>query len=300
MRERNAINTNAVISFTKMDYSIPEQLDSVEYQKYCHAFEQLQALDLFKKAYVSDDGLNGDKLYFLSFKKWNQKDKDQLVANFIKVNKDQLRSKYIIELVAYYIHCHRIDCNRIGHEVDDYVKAEYLLAHRNKIEGSLDVIWLKQDTKLERLIDEVNNIFDTAYFRKINYPALPDTTCFFDAEKEYRDKTLKIKYLANQRYQWRMEKNMEGDDKGDWRYAEDQYSEWQSKNDIAEICWLTYSDKQKSQDFYWTIASLVIQELDQLAIPWIEKDPSESPIKDYIDKHVKLQESMLTSQRDTK
>ena len=276
-----------------MSLDIPKHLDNIEYQKFYDAFAASKGLDLFERAYSKFRILNGEKLYALKLTNWSQEDKDQLLSNFRDVNIDYYEKKWVIELVAYYFHCHRLICKRKGNRVDDYVKAEYLVAHRDQIEKNPRDFWLTQDLKMEHLIDEVNKIYDTAYLNKINHPELQDTVVFFDAENETLDQKKEIAFLANQRYLWRIEKKIPGDDKADWIYAENKYPEWKAKKQIAELCWLASHNKQKDQDAYWAMASLVIFEFENKAKEeqdavdkdikkWIEIDPYDPSIYDYI------------------
>ena len=261
-----------------MNHDILMHLDNIEYQSFGDVFAAAKGLGLFEHEYAN----------------WSKEDKDQLLYNLKDAKADFSNPKRAIHLVAYYILCHRIICNRKGHVVDDYIKAKYLVANRDKIEKKHREFWLTRDIKMEHLINEVNNIFDSAYFKKQNHPEFQDDFAFFEAERESYDIYKEVELLANRRYLWRIEKNILGNDVDDWVYAEKQYPEWKTKKQIAEVCWLLSDDKQKDSDAYWTMASMAINEIEKKENRrWIVMDPSEPPILDYIKTIVRKKESML-------
>jgi hypothetical protein len=161
---------------------------------------------------------------------------------------------------------------------------------------------------MERIIAEVNNIFDSAYFKKLNQPERSDEDCFFEAEREYceekeidhlvyrlhmeRPQAVEkvrnevITRLAYQRYLWLIKRGQAGDEYRDWEYAEKEYPRWKAKQGIAEICYNLAPDPSQSQDDYWTLAGKVIEELQTQGIPYVDVDPSEPRIQEIISNFV--------------
>ncbi|MEI6848052.1 MAG: HNH endonuclease signature motif containing protein [Chlorobiaceae bacterium] len=189
-----------------------------------------------------------------------------------------------IHIVAYYIYLYRQKFRRKGDVSDDYQKAVYLVDLVNYLKlKSPHLIHLRQYDEMESIINTVNNIFDSAYFRKINHPEYSYEQCFLEAEREFceekeidyleyliKDRVAaerfhankEIEALAYQQYQYRMKLGGPGDDKSDWAEAEQQYLKWRMTKRIATICWNLSSDKFKHQDYYWALACDVIRILE--------------------------------------
>ena len=200
-----------------------------------------------------------------------------------------------VGIVAEFIHSHRHKYCRKGDRLDDYRKAEYLIDIVNYLNQKRpNRIDLLRGEAREIIIDMVNNIFDSAYFRKMKHPEYSDDQCLLEAEREFceekeidhleyllKDRASAEKFhakkeietLAYQQYQWRKKLGIPGDDKGDWVVAERVYPEWRLTKRIAMICWNLSLDKSKHQDYYWALACEVIIRLESEGLNNAVVDP---------------------------
>lgn len=295
---------------TKVDIIGPEAMPKVLYEQgyneYLDAFKKLDHEKLFTTAYRKIENSNS---YELDIQKLDVNSKKQLWDHYAAINQAKWSNDASVFIVAQYIYDHRKNCGRIGDQDDDYRKAEYLVnlvKYLNQRHSS--VIQLRQDDEMEEIIDEVNNIFDSAYFRKLNHPELTDTECFFEAEREYcEDKEIdflayqlrdydaaerihakqEIDALAYQNFVWRKTTGEPGDEKSDWAAAEERYPKWRMTKRIATICWNLSSDKGQHRDVYWSQACAVIVNLDARGINYVGVNPYEPRIHDVILEFIK-------------
>lgn len=280
--------------------NLPNALSPNEYKGYLSAFIDLDLEELFTTAYKKN--YNGSS-YELGILKIGADRKKQLWDGYVAINKARWCTFATVSIVANYIYNHRRNFNRKGDADDDYIKAEYLVNLATYLLGNSIVIRLREDDEMDEIIDEVNNIFDESYFKKLNHPELTDEDCFFEAERKYcddkkidflayqlRDREAakivhaheEIEALAQQHYLGRIENGISGDEKTDWLIAEKRYPEWRMTRRIATICWNLSNNRNQHQDYYWSKACEVIVELQRLGIPYIGESPYESPIFDII------------------
>jgi hypothetical protein len=279
--------------------AMPKVLHDNEYKEYLAAYTRLGHESLFNLAYGKK---TKDGSYALTIPKV-EADGKQLWDDYVAINMAKWSGYATVLIVAGYIYAHRVNCGRKGDDVDDYIKAEYLVnlvKYLNQKHARL--ILLRQDDEMEVIISEVNNIFDSAYFRKLNHPELTEAECFLDAEREYcEDKEIdyladrlqdhkaaeslhkqqEIGALAYQHYEWRKTTGEPGDDKGDWAIAVERYPKWKMTKRIATICWYHAADKHQHQDYYWSQACAIIDTLDD-SIDYVNAEPYEPRIHDVI------------------
>lgn len=297
--------------FLEINYTIagllPKILDEKDYEGYLKAFKKQGVEELFITAYRKCDEAACD-LYKIDLSKLDENSIKQLWDCYVNVNFNRWCDSYAVTLVSYYIYDHRMRFGRKGNALDDRIKGEYLVNLVIYLNQHSIVIRLRHDSMMDVVINQVNNIFDEAYFRKINDPKISDLECFFEAERKYcnekyidfleyqqhRDhETAKmtlahqgIKALAAQHYLWRIENNKPGDEKTDWATAERLYPEWMVKKQIAMICWNVSNDKNQHQDVYWSKACAVMDELREMGISYIGLNPHEQNILAVIKKVV--------------
>lgn len=225
---------------------------------------------------------------------------------YVEINRSDWINNVTLYLVAYYISCHREHFQRKGNEVDDLHKARYLVDHVDYLNNIHPrVIRLCQGPELDEVINEVNNIFDSAYFRKLNHPELTDVECFTQAEREFCEEKevdhlmveyglgnrqeaeklyaeSKIKELALKQAKWRQKTGAVGDEKSDWELAERQFHQQKAKERIAKICWIISPSKSELQDYYWTLAGEAVHILETKEIDYISESPYEQDIFEVI------------------
>jgi hypothetical protein len=302
--------------------ALPNVIDVDHYYKYVEAIKNEADKTLFKDSYAHD--INS-KTYKLSLPSSSQ-ECAKLWDIFFDINKSHHTTYGGTKITAYYIHDHRLKFKRDGNENDDWLKAEYLLNLLKYFKQKRTrVILLQQDDELEELIDMVNNIFDSAYFKKKNYPDRSDSECFFEAEREYCEEkyldylayqeylrristqstngdeisdyinaknlffTKEIESIAYQLYKERYAKQITSDPLSDWNDAESLYPKLRMTKRIATICWNRSKKKDYSPDHYWLIALSVIQALEAFECSYMEKNPSrDDQIKKIIMSHVSL------------
>jgi hypothetical protein len=194
--------------------------------------------------------------------------------------------------------------DRKGDAFDDLMKAKYLISLVQYLNSKHDsVIILCDDEAMEEIINEVNNIFDSAYFKQFHEPYLSDDERFFEAEREYceekkidfllyqfRDYSIAeklskkpdIEALANQYYQWRISNGVDGDEKTDWDIAESQYPIWRMTKRIAGICWNLSDDQYQHPGYYWSKACLIIEMLRKEKIDFLNISPFDKRVFDKI------------------
>ncbi len=287
--------------------SLPTTFDDREFNDYLKVLKDSHLDVPLKRAYAK------------SGSKWirirnSGVDEKPLFQKYTEINWDKWRSCVAVYLVAQYIYEHRMKVGRKGDQMDDYVKAEYLVGLVRYLNQKRQaVIRLQQDDEMEEIIDAVNNIFDSAYFRKLNHPELTDTQCFFEAEREFcEDKDIdfllyqerlgdhraaerlhveqNIRTLAYRNFESRTAAGTPGSDLKDWVEAEKKYPEWRIKRRIATICWNLSADKRQPQDYYWLQACRVVDELDRRGVAYANENPYASVIYDVIVKVVRPQE----------
>lgn len=276
--------------------ALPNTMTYDEYNEYLDSYRVRGHQDLFIKAYKYS---KKDKAYKLHTPK-SERDYIQLWEYFEEISKNKWIDYARVSLVAQFIYEHRIKCGRNGDELDDYVKAEYLFKLVNYLnQKHLRAIRLRQGDEMEEIINEVNNIFDSAYFTKMNHPELSDFECFLLAEREYceekdidyfeqnlhdfeaaeaRHKHREIEKLAYEQYQWRLRNDMLGDHESDWYEAEEYYPRWRMTKRIADYCWNRSINKQEHQGFYWAQACEVIRVLDSKGISYSDMSLYDSQI----------------------
>ena len=280
---------------------LPENISKDEYDDFVASYSRLGYKSVLTNAYkINKDSSS----YELSIPD-SQEDCLKLWEIYSAINREKWSNYATARLIAQFIYEHRIRCGRIGNPFDDYIKAEYLIVLVNFLnEKHSHVIRRRQDEEMEEIIDEVNNVFDSAYFKKKNSPWISDMECFYQAEREYcKEKEIdffvyqlhhdydkaqrilrhkEIETLAQQQYQWRVVTGEPGDEKSDWEMAVSQYPTWLVKKRIATICWNLSGNKHKHQDYYWGLASNVINLLEERGINYIDEDPYKESIHNTI------------------
>lgn len=266
---------NGIARIVEME-SLPKAINENEYEKYMNGIDSDADKRLFANAYKRDNTGNTYKLHLPPL----DEDDKRLVEIFKKI----WRRYATISIVAEYIYEHRLNCERYGDAIDDFRKAEFLVNIVNYLnQKRSSMILLRRDDEMEVIIDMVNNIFDSAYFRKINHSEKLDIDCFLEAEREFcEEKDIdhlehqihdhdaaerlhvhqEINALAFQQYLWRKTEGKLGDAMDDWSAAEQEYPKWRMRKRIAEICYNLSKDKHQHRNHYWSLACAVIADLD--------------------------------------
>jgi hypothetical protein len=291
-----------MITITGPD-ALPKTLEEGEFSEYITIAKDLNRERLLRQAYAKlDEGTTYELVLPES-----ESDRVRLWEIHAAANRVKWGNYAVAYLVAYYIYDHRLKVERKGDQDDDYRKAEYLVSLVNYLDKRpfSRVIRLRKDAAMEEFIDEVNNIFDSAYFRKLNHPGLPDSDCFLEAEREFceekatdflvyqlqlndqgaaekRHAEREIEALAYQYYEWRQTTGEPGDEKSDWTVAEAQYPRWKITRRIATICWNLSTDKHKHPDHYWSRACEVMGRLENLGVPAVTVNPHDPKIYEMI------------------
>ena len=280
---------------------LPSVLSECQYNEYLLFFKRSGYLEAFTRAYIKNEQ---DNLYYFTSSKLNSTEKQRLWDVYWDINQQQWYNIAVEYIIAHWIFRHRVRINRKGDSFDDLMKSRYLISLAQYISCKhSSVIILCEDQAIEEIINEVNNIFDSAYFKQFDKPYLSNDERFFEAEREYceekkidflvyqlRDYSIAekiskkpdIEALANQYYLWRISNGVLGNEKSDWDIAESRYPSWRMTKRIAGICWNLSTDQYLHPDYYWSKACLVIEMLTQANIDYLNKSPFDKIIFDKI------------------
>ena len=282
--------------------TLPEEINRDEYEGLVNACKQSNRGQILSRVYKKK---NTSGSYYLDLAA-SQDDLDEIWDFYVKNYRKKLAECVTEYLVAYYIWCHRNEFQRKGDRDDDFNKAHYLIAlveYLNNIRPR--VIRLAQGPELDEVINMVNNIFDSAYFRKLREPNLTDEKCFRRAEREFcEEKGIDFMMAELELEDRRVAERLYEDSKiiawirreggtqeteiptNDWELKRVQYRRLKSKERIAKICWIIYPDKSNSPEHYWGIADEIIRILEGKNIDYVGVNPYKPVIFDVISRKI--------------
>jgi hypothetical protein len=280
---------------------LPKKIHEYEYNELFDVFKQLDRDQLLSHVYRKE---KTSGLYKLNLSA-SQEELDEIWNIYFDVYRKKWAEYAIVFFVAHYIACHRYAFQRNGDDIDDLHKARYLIAlieYLNKIRPR--VIRLRRGPELDEIINMVNNIFDSAYFKKPQDPELSDKECFMRAEREFceekeidflmsefglgnRKDAEKLYEEAKIRAWLQRESESQGteipkDAISDWEAVKSRYYCLKSKKRIAKICWIISPNKSKLPEHYWDLAGEVVRKLNVKKINYVGVNPHDSTISDVI------------------
>ena len=266
--------------------ALPDELEEKKYTEYLSACRRLDREELLKRAYTRDPTLSRYQLDT----SLAPEEQAKLAEIFSQAEIERWGNYATVTLVAFYIWCHRQNVGRQGNADDDRRKAEYLVNYVkdiNRLEHR--AIPVQMNAEMEEIIELVNNIFDTAYFRKIEHPNLSDEECFFSAEREFREVEQETRLLAQRHFEWRTAHNEAGDEQSDWEMAKRIQPRWHATKRIATIYWNLAPNKHRAQDYYWYRACEIVNRLEAGHIKYVDTDPYERSIYEFITADISAQ-----------
>ena len=281
---------------------LPKKIRGYEYDELFGASKELDYDRLLLRVYEKEKKTDSYKLNPLV----SQEELDEIWNIYFDVYRKKWTEVALVYIMAFYISCHRREFQRNGDEIDDMHKARYLIAlieYLNKIRPR--VIRHEQGPELDEIINMVNNIFDSAYFRKLNEPWLTDWECFIRAEREFcEEKEIdfliaelglknrqeaeslyeegKIKAWIQEQHELQKETKTPEDAVSDWETVKTEYRLLKAKKRVAKICWIISPDKSKLPEHYWRLAGEVIRKLDVKKISHINSNPHDAVIFDVL------------------
>jgi hypothetical protein len=182
----------------------------------------------------------------------------------------------------------------MGDSNDDYYKADYILKLVDYLNNKrTSVISINNEDQLEEVICIVNNIFDHAYFLKLDHPEKSDLECFTEAERtfceeKWLDYEAYLEYLNRVQYGYpgnaiidyetakerlrkqrieekaqrisvdKMANHLPSDPLADYYEAEKVVFDESLHAKISEIIWYKYPMHQMPKEFYWQLADKVM------------------------------------------